>query len=419
MPFDTVSIEHYTRLARIAEAGTFDSIFFADAPSLQNDPRYRPIGILEPITLLAALAVSTERIGLIATASTSYGEPYDLARRFASVDHISGGRVGWNIVTTATRDAALNFGLDDRALHADRYERAGEFLEVANKLWDSWEDDAPIGDKDTGIFADGGKIHRIDHQGRYYRVAGPLNTPRTPQGRPLLVQAGQSESGRRFAARYAEAVFTTQRSLAEGQAFYADMKRRAVEAGRRPDQIVILPGIVPILGSTEAEARERERQFDARINPAYGLLQISKYFDVDLTGADLDSPLPEVPDEEQIEGFKSRSSLVANLARGERLTVRQLLTKLGWGRGHRSLVGTPEQLADEIELWYLEGAADGFNIMAPALPTDLETFVEHVIPELRRRGLFRHEYEGATLREHYGIERPASQYAERELATTA
>jgi N-acetyl-S-(2-succino)cysteine monooxygenase len=418
-PFDTVNVDHYIQLARIAEAGTFDSVFFADAPSLQNDPRYRPIGILEPTTLLAALAVSTERIGLIATATTSYGEPYDLARRFASIDHISGGRVGWNIVTTANRDAALNFGLDDRALHADRYERADEFVQVAKKLWDSWEDDAPIGDKQEGVFADGSKIHRIDHSGKYYRVAGPLNAPRSPQGYPLLVQAGQSESGRDFAARHAEAVFTTQRSLEDGQAFYADMKRRTAAAGRRPDQIVILPGIVPILGSTEAEVREREQAFDEQIIPQYGLHQISKYFDADLMDADLDAPLPEVPEEDQIEGFKSRSTLVANLAHGENLTVRQLLAKLGWGRGHRSFAGTPEQLADTIEQWFDQGAADGFNIMAPALPGDLVTFVEQVIPELRRRGLFRHEYEGTTLRDHYRIERPRNQYLDRELAGTA
>jgi FMN-dependent oxidoreductase (nitrilotriacetate monooxygenase family) len=399
-PLDTVSVEHYINLARVAEAGAFDSVFFADSPSLQNDPRYRPIGILEPTTLLAALAVSTERIGLIATASTSYGEPYELARRFSSIDHISGGRVGWNIVTTASRDAALNFGLDDRALHTDRYERAEEFLQVAKKLWDSWED---------------GRIHAIDHVGKYYRVAGPLNAPRSPQGYPLLVQAGQSESGRQFAARHAEAVFTTERSLADGQAFYADMKRRAVAAGRSAEQIVILPGIVPIIGSTEAEAQERERAFDEQIIPAYGLYQISKYFDVDLTGADLDGPLPDVPDEDQIEGFKSRSSLVARLAHGERLTVRQLLAKLGWGRGHRSFVGTPEQLADTIEQWFRGGAADGFNIMPPALPGDLRTFVDHVVPELRRRGLFRHEYEGTTLRDHYGLERPESQFARAEL----
>ncbi len=418
-PLDTISVEHYINLVRIVERGRFDSVFFADAPSLQNDPRYRPIGILEPTTLLAALAVSTQRIGLIATASTSYGEPYDLARRFASLDHISSGRVGCNIVTTAARDAALNFGLDERALHSDRYERAEEFVQVAKKLWDSWEDDARIGDKQRGIFADGEKIHRIDHAGKYYRVAGPLNTSRTPQGYPLLVQAGQSDSGRAFAARHAEAVFTTQRSIEDGQAFYADMKQRAVAAGRRPEEIVILPGIVPIIGSTEAEARERERAFDAVIIPEYGLHQISKYFDVDLTGAELDAPLPEVPQEDQIEGFKSRSTLVANLAHGENLTVRQLLAKLGWGRGHRSLVGTPEQIADSIQEWFEHGAADGFNIMGPALPVDLEAFVDHVIPELQRRGLFRREYEGNTLREHYGLERPQSQYAQRELAGQA
>jgi N-acetyl-S-(2-succino)cysteine monooxygenase len=414
-PLDTVNVEHYINLARIAEAGTFDSVFFADSPSLQNDPRYRPIGILEPTTLLAALAVATERIGLIATASTSYGEPYELARRFSSIDHISRGRVGWNIVTTANRDAALNFGLDDRALHADRYERAEEFLEVAKKLWDSWEDDAALADKEAGLFADGERIHTIDHSGKYYRVTGPLNAPRSPQGYPLLVQAGQSEAGRQFAARHAEAVFTTERSLADGQAFYADMKRRTVAAGRLAEQIVILPGIVPIIGSTSAEVREREQAFDEQIIPAYGLYQISKYFDVDLTGVDLDGPLPEVPDEDQIEGFKSRSSLVARLAHGERLTVRQLLAKLGWGRGHRSFAGTPEQLADTIEQWFREGAADGFNIMPPALPGDLQTFVDHVIPELRRRGLFRHEYEGTTLRDHYGLERPENQYRRVEL----
>src|ERR1700728_839017 len=414
-PLDTVSIEHYANLARIAEAGTFDSVFFADSPSLQNDPRYPPIGILEPTTLLAALAITTEHIGLIATASTSYGEPYDLARRFSSIDHISGGRVGWNIVTTASRDAALNFGLDDRALHADRYERAEEFLEVAKKLWDSWEDDAALVDQEAGLFADGERIHAIDHAGKYYRVAGPLNAPRSPQGYPMLVQAGQSESGRQFAARHAEAVFTTERSLADGQAFYADRRRAAVAAGRPPEQIVILPGIVPIVGSTEAEARQREQAFDEQIIPAYGLYQISKYFDVDLTGADLDGPLPEVPDEDQIEGFKSRSSLVANLARGEQLTVRQLLAKLGWGRGPRSLAGTPEQLADTIEQWFREGAADGFNIMPPALPGDLQTLVDQVIPELRRRGLFRYEYEGTTLRDHYGLERPENQYTRAEL----
>jgi N-acetyl-S-(2-succino)cysteine monooxygenase len=410
-PFGTVSLKHYVNVAQIAERAKFDSIFFADGPALSGDPRYRPVGILEPITLLGALAVVTERIGLIATASTTYSEPYDLARRFASLDHISDGRAGWNIVTTAGDDAARNFGRDAQALHLDRYGRATEFLDVVTKLWDSWEDEARLGDKASGIFADDERIHTISHQGRYFDVEGPLNVPRSPQGYPLLVQAGSSDNGRAFAGRWAEAVFTAQRSLEEGQEFYADLKRRAVAAGRRPEQIVILPGIVPAIGSTEAEAREREQEFEELIVPAYGLRQLSRVFGIDLRDTPLDEPLPEVPSEDEIEGQKSRSTLVANLARGENLTVRQLIAKLGGGRGHRTFAGTPEQLADDIELWFTHGAADGFNIMAPALPGDLETFVDHVLPLLRARGLFRDDYAGSTLREHYGLERPANQFA--------
>ncbi|MBO0768029.1 MAG: LLM class flavin-dependent oxidoreductase [Solirubrobacterales bacterium] len=410
-PLDTVNVEHYISVAQLAEAAKFDSVFFADGPALLGDPRYRPVGILEPLTLLGALAVSTSRIGLIATASTTYDEPYNLARRFASLDHISRGRVGWNIVTTASNDAARNFGLDDQALHRNRYERAEEFLQVATKLWDSWEDGARIADKQAGVFADAEQIHSIDHSGEFFQVAGPLNVPRTPQGRPLLVQAGSSLSGRIFAGRWAEAVFTAQRSLAEGQEFYADLKQRAEEAGRRREDITILPGIVPAIGSTEAEAREREQEFEELIIPAYGLRQLSQFFGVDLSDAELDAPLPEVPEEDQIEGHKSRSTLVAELARREHLTVRQLIGRLGGGRGHRTFAGTPEQLADDLELWLENGAADGFNIMAPAIPGDLQTFIDHVLPILRARGLFREDYEGDTLREHYGAERPENSLA--------
>ena len=410
-PFATVSVDHYVHAARVAEAGAFDSIFFADGPALQGDARYRPVGVLEPLTLLGALAMTTEQIGLISTASTSFSEPYDLARRFASLDHISGGRVGWNIVTTPGDEAARNFGRDGQAMHRDRYERADEFLEVVTKLWDSWEDDARIGDKETGRFADAERIHSIDHAGRFFQVKGPLNVPRCPQGYPLLVQAGSSDSGRAFAGRWAEAVFTAQRTLPEGQAFYADLKRQAVAAGRRPEDIVILPGIVPALGSTEAEGRAREQEFEDHIIPAYGLAQLSRFFGVDLTDAELDGPLPEVPVEDEIEGHKSRSTLVANLAHRENLTVRQLIGRLGGGRGHRTFAGTPEQLSDDLQLWFTEGAADGFNIMPPAIPGDLELFVDHVLPILRARGLFRGEYEGTTLREHYGLARPANQFA--------
>ena len=414
-PFASTDVDHYIRIAQIAEAAKFDSIFFADGPVLFGDPAHRPAGILEPLTLLAAIAVQTRRIGLIATASTSYKEPYDLARSFASIDHISHGRAGWNIVTTAGDEAAKNFGRDGQALHRKRYARADEFLDVITKLWDSWEDDARLGDKHAGVFADGDKIHAINHVGEYFRVAGPLNAPRPPQGWPMLVQAGSSLDGRAFAGRWAEAVFTAQRTLPEAQEFYSDLKARTVAVGRRPEDIVILPGVVPFLGSTDAEARAREDEFTQQIIPANGLRMLSRFFDIDLTGADLDKPLPEVPAEDDIEGHKSRSTLVANLARSERLTVRQLLGKLGGGRGHRTFTGTPEQLADDLELWFKEGGADGFNVMPPAIPGDLETFIEHVVPILRKRGLFRTEYGGPTLRDHYGLERPASRLAGEAL----
>ena len=416
-PLDAVNVQHYADVARLAEAAKFDSVFFADGPALHGDPRFRPVGILEPLTLLGALAVSTDKIGLIATASTTYEEPYNLARRFASLDHISHGRVGWNIVTTASDDAARNFGLDGHDLHRNRYDRADEFLEVATQLWDSWDDDALIADKAAGVFADGDRIRAIGHRGEFFQVEGPLNLPRPVQGHPLLVQAGSSLSGRIFAGRWAEAVFTAQRTLQEGQEFYADLKQRAVEAGRQPEQIVILPGVVPFLGSTEAEAREREQEFEERIIPAYGLRQLSQYFGVDLSAADLDGQLPDVPQEDDIEGHKSRSTLVAKLARSEQLTVRQLIGRLGGGRGHRTFTGTPEQLADDIELWFNSGAADGFNVMAPAIPADLRLFIDHVVPLLVERGLFRSEYEGATLREHYGLERPANRVFEAQLAS--
>jgi FMN-dependent oxidoreductase (nitrilotriacetate monooxygenase family) len=411
-PFAPNEVDFYIKLAQTAEAGTLDSIFFADAPALFADPAFRPASFIEPTVMLAAIAVSTHRIGLIATASTTYNSPYNLARRFAAVDHISGGRAGWNIVTTSSADAAHNFGQDGQQAHFDRYERATEFLDVVTRLWDSWEDGAVVGDQTEGVWADPARVHRIDHEGKHFKVRGPLNSPRSPQGHPVLVQAGSSLNGRIFAGRHAEAVFTAQRTLEEGQAFYADLKQRASENGRRDEDIVILPGVVPYLGSTEAEAQAREQEFTDHINPAHGLLQISRIFGVDLTGADLDEPLPEVPFEDDIEGHKSRSTLISNLANGENLTVRQLLGKLGGGRGHRTFTGTPEQLADDLELWFTNGAADGFNIMPPAYPADLETFIAQVVPILRKRGLFRQRYEERTLRGHYGLERPANRLTE-------
>lgn len=411
-PFANFDLEHWRNLARIAERGKFDSLFLADGPALRGNAKYRPAGSLEPTVLLTALAGATSRIGLIATASTTYNEPYNLARRFASLDHISAGRAGWNIVTTADLASARNFGLEDRPAHSERYERAAEFVDVSIRLWDSWEDGAERGDKAAGIYAEPDRIHPIDYTGKYFRVRGPLNVPRSPQGWPLLVQAGSSQEGRDFAAQYAEAVFTAQQTLGEGQEFYADMKKRARRAGRDPELIKIMPGIVPVIGSTEAAARALDAELEELITPEYGLTQLANVLEIPAARLKLDQQLPaEISSQPEVEGAQSRYKLIVDLARREELTVRQLLGRLGGGRGHRTFAGTPEQVADTIQDWLDQGAADGFNVMPAVLPSGLETFVDQVIPILVQRGLFRAEYTGATLREHYGIPRPESQYA--------
>jgi FMN-dependent oxidoreductase (nitrilotriacetate monooxygenase family) len=410
-PFANTDLGHWRELARIAERATFDSLFLADGPAVHGDPEYRPASALEPTILLTALAAATSRIGLIATASTTYNAPYNLARRFASLDHVSGGRAGWNIVTTADTASAQNFGLDDRPGHRERYARAAEFVDVSIRLWDSWEDGAELGDKAAGIYADPGRIHPVDYEGRYFRVRGPLNVPRSPQGHPLLVQAGSSQDGREFAARYAEAIFTAQQTLADGQEFYADIKRRARRLGRDPDLVKILPGIVPVIGSTEAEAHALSDELEELITPAYGLTQLSRVLEVPPELLDLERPLPaEVLRRPQVEGAQSRAQLITDLARREKLTVRQLIGRLGGGRGHRTFSGTPQQVADTIQDWFDRGAADGFNVMPAALPSGLQAFADHVIPIFRRRGLFRTGYTGQTLREHYGLPRPGSQF---------
>jgi FMN-dependent oxidoreductase (nitrilotriacetate monooxygenase family) len=400
-------VRYYQRLARRAEHAKFDSIFLADRVATSAEAaQWGGVPGFEPLTLLAALAVSTERIGLIGTVSTTFNDPFNLARRFASLDHISRGRAGWNIVTSGTDQEAQNFGYETIPGHYERYERAKEFVEVANKLWDSWDRDALVLDKRTGVFADREKVHEICHRGRFYSVRGPLNIPPSPQRRPVLVQAGSSEDGKDFAAAYAEAIFTAQQTLQEAQAFYADVKARAERIGRDPDSIKILPGICPIIGQTEAQAKEKEAQLHNLINPEYSLLKLSDRIGVDLTGCSLDGPLPELPPVEQIEGHRSRTQLILKLADRERLTIRQLLLRLAGGRGHLTVAGTPKQVADLLEEWLTEGAADGFNIMPQLMEEGLNDFVDHVVPELQRRGLFRTEYSGATLRDHYGLTKP-------------
>nr|WP_221375127.1 LLM class flavin-dependent oxidoreductase [Actinoplanes polyasparticus] len=411
-PHSNLSLDAHQHLARVAEDARFDSVFLADSPVLWSDPGRRPAGKLEPTLLLAALAVSTRHIGLIATASTSYNEPFNLARRFASLDHLSRGRAGWNIVTTAGDAAARNFGLQDQPLHRTRYERADEFLEVSTKLWDSWADDAVVADRFSGVHARSDRVRPVNHSGAFFRVDGPLNVPRSPQAYPLLVQAGSSEDGKDFAAKWAEAVFTAQPTLAESQAFYADIKRRAVAAGRDPDHVVVLPGIVPVIGSSEAEARELDAELDRLIAPQYAVATLAHTLRVDADRLRLDEPLPDdLPSEDEIEGAKSRRTLIVDWARRDNLTVRQLIGKLGGGRGHRTFAGTPVQVADTIQHYFLNGAADGFNIMPAVLPSGIEAFATEVVPILQERGLFRTEYTGATLREHYGLPRPANRLA--------
>ena len=402
-------IAYHQRLARIAEDAKFDSVFLADSPVLFGDVGRRPQGRIEPTVLLTALSVTTSRIGLIGTASTSYNEPFNLARRFSSLDWVSGGRAGWNIVTTAGDAAARNFGLEDQPLHRTRYERAWEFLEVATKLWDSWEDDAVIGDKEAGVHTDPSKVHAIDHRGEHFRVDGPLNAPRSPQAWPLLVQAGSSEDGKEFAARWAEAVFTATPTIEEARRFYEDVKRRALSIGRDPEHVKILPGIVPVIGDTAVEAAELEAELDRLIAPEYARLQLAKTLRVDPDDLPLDRPLPDdLPSEDEIEGAKSRYTLIVELARRDNLTVRELIGRLGGGRGHRTFSGTPVQVADTIQEWFETGAADGFNIMPAVLPSGLEAFADKVIPILQERGLFRTDYTGTTLRDHYGLPRPAN-----------
>lgn len=405
------ALAHFAHLAQEAERGKLDSVFFADGLALWPNVRHNSTSGVEPLTLLGALAAVTQRIGLIATVSTTYNAPFHVARKFASIDHLSGGRAGWNIVTSSREEEARNFGSDPHPEHGERYQRADEFLDVVTKLWDSWEDDALVYDRASGVYADTDRVHAIDHAGRWFSVRGPLNLPRPPQGWPVLVQAGSSEDGKHFAAAHAEAIFTAQQTLAEGKAFYADVKARVAAAGRDPDDVKILPGICPFLGRTEAAARELAAEFDDLIVPAYGLQQLSSMLEVDLSGYPLDGPLPELGTEADIKGGRSRFALVTDLARRENLTIRQLLARLAGGRGHRVIAGTPVQVADSIEEWFRNGAADGFNVMPPYLPGGLTDFVDQVVPELVRRGLFRSEYTGTTLRDHYGLRRPASRTA--------
>jgi len=417
-PLALTDIRYYQDLAQRAEAAHFDSIFLADVLALGEDVAQSARTWLEPITVLAAIAVATSRIGLVATASSTYTEPFNLARQFASLDHISNGRVAWNIVTSSLASSARNFGGETQLSHADRYARGEEFMRVVNALWDSWAEDAVIDDRASGQYARADRVRPINHRGDFYQVAGPLNIPRCPQGRPVLVQAGSSDTGRRFAARHADAVFTACLGKAKAQEFYADLKALVVAEGRAPEEVLILPGLSPMIASTEAEAQILAREVDDLADVEVGRKRLSDWFGgFDFSHLPLDRPLrlEELPHPDTVEAARSRTEIVHNLVRRDNATLRQVIAYFAAARGHFTTAGTPEQIADLIEDWFTDGAADGFNLMPPLLPAMLDVFIEEVIPLLQRRGLFRTVYEGEMLREHYGLAWPKSAFAAAPL----
>ena len=408
-PEASYTLQHYVRLALEAERGCFDFLFMADTLALvpnllpQTLGHAPPIAHLEPLTLLAALAAMTSHIGLAASATTTYNQPYQVARLFASLDHISGGRAAWNLITSGNPAEAWNFGFDKHPDHADRYDRAREFADVVCGLWDSWSDSAFRFDKASGQYFDPAGMRPLNHQGNHFRVRGPLNMARSPQGRPVIAQAGSSEDGRALAAATADVVFTAQQNMAGARAFRDDLRQRAAKLGRNPDQLVILPGVAPVIGSTEAEAHARVQALEDAFDPVIGLDALSAEFGIDLSIYPLDMPLPDALPESP--RATSRRELMLGAARRDGLTLRQLGARTA-SLGHWMLAGTPTSIADTLEQWFHAGAADGFIVMPSSLPDGLEAFVRQVVPELQQRGLFRTHYESNMLRGNLGLARP-------------
>ncbi len=409
-----LSFKQFARIAQTAERGKFDLLFTADtnatfgADDVDVWRMTNACSRLEPLTLLGALSVVTERIGLVATMTTTYYEPFTIARFFASLDQISSGRAGWNLVTSLAPAEALNFSHETHAAHADRYARAKEFAQVVLGLWDSWEDGAVIADKASGSYLDTGKMHFLNHKGEHFSVRGPLMIQRSPQGRPVIVQAGQSDDGRELAAETAEVVFTVQQDIDAARAFYADVKRRAAKYGRSPDSIKILPGVMTVIGSTKAEAEDKYEKLQALIQPELGIKNLSAYFGKDLSGYPLDGPPPEPVWANAEHG---RLRVMVDLARRENLSIRQLYKRVIGQRAHRTVCDTPQAIADTLAHWFETGAADGFNLLPLTFPQGLDDIVDRLIPELQRRGLFRTEYEGATLRANLGLPYPETRWA--------
>lgn len=411
-PDANFNFAHYQRFAETLERGRFDAFFMADHLAVLNMPmaalkRSATVTSFDPLTLLPALAVTTRHLGLIATASTTYNDPYHVARKFASLDHISGGRAGWNVVTSANPDEALNFGRPEHMEHDARYRLAREFYDVVTGLWDSWADDAFIRDVDSGVYFDPDKMHVLDHRGPHLSVRGPLNIARPIQGWPVIVQAGASEAGRQLAAEIAEVVFSGANNLADAQAYYADVKGRMAACGRSRDHLKILPGAFVVVGDSTDEAHAKKARLDGLVHLDSGMATLGVLLGHDVSGYDLDGSLPDIPESN---AARSGRQKLVDMARRDGLTIRQLAQYVGGSFSTLEIIGTPVEIADRMEEWLLTDACDGFNVMFPYLPGGLDDFVDRVVPELQRRGLFRREYEGTTLRENLGLPRPGNRF---------
>ncbi|MBO2537608.1 LLM class flavin-dependent oxidoreductase [Rummeliibacillus suwonensis] len=407
-------LKYFQNIAKIAENAKLDMLFLSDGLSFTKLSHPAELVRFEPITLIASLSAITKNIGFVATASTTYNEPFHIARKFSSLDHLNGGRSAWNVVTSYYQTEANNFNQQSHLDHSLRYEKATEFVEVVKGLWDSWEEDALVRDKESGVFFHPDKLHALDFKGKYYSVKGPLNSSRSPQGRPVIVQAGSSEAGTDLAAETADVIFTAQQTLEEAQAFYKKVKQKVVDFGRSPDDVKIMPGVSPYVGKTVEEAYEKYEKLQQLITPEIGLDFLSEYLGgFDVSGYDLDGPLPDVIPETN--GNKSRRQLIIDLAKRENLTIRELYLRVAGSRGHRIIFGTPEQIADQLEEWISNDAADGFNLMFSHLPNSLEDFVTTVVPILQQRGIFRTEYEGDTLRKNLGLPKVENRYTEEQV----
>lgn len=411
------NLEHYLECAKIAEKGKFDALFLADMPAFRFKGEYQPFRGLDPTLALAALAQHTTHLGLIGTASTSYNSVFNLARRISTLDHISGGRAGWNIVVTTGDDAAQNFGMDASLDHSTRYERAHEFVEATLQLWDSWADDAFLADKDSGVFVNNKRIRHIDYLGKFVKVKGPLNLPRSPQGHPVLVQAGSSEDGIGLASRFADIVYTVQHTLQASKDFRTKVLDRAKSWGRDPSTVKVVPGLINVVGATETEARRREKELQDLNMERSALERLALLIGVPVESLQMDKELPWdlVPQDGYAGSQAGHFATLIATAKAERLTVREILARQGGGMTHVTAVGAPEQIADMMEEWYRAGACDGFNIMCASLPDGVEAFVEHVVPILQKRGLLRTEYPGTTMRDTMGLPRPGVGFTDADF----